>query len=265
MTVGIIAVSVGAAASIYGAYSNSRNASAARDQQQRMYDGQMATAQENQQYYRTRYGPLESKLLGYATSDGYSPDYGKALGTLTTQFANTRRNTMSQNAGYGYSGLNRGQALGLDIEKGKAIAGLGLQDDINKRQVGLQLLNHDRSFDATQGLSNAQGAQGDRAGQSAAGYSQAAQAGWANVGTGLSGLATYLSSRQNPDIQDLMKKYGGNNQEQLPTQVNDFSDQIQPFSSQTSNGYGGYGGTPAFDSALGGAPDPYGIPAYGDY
>jgi hypothetical protein len=251
----VTAAVVGAGVSAYSAYSNQQNAKKARSQQQAMYDQERMTAEEERNYYRKRYAPLEDKLLGYATSEGYTPQYGLALGTLSNKFAGLKRDALAQNAAYGYSGLNRGQQLGLGIEQAKATAGLGLQDQANKTQVGLSLLNHDRSFDAARGAMGVYGQQGDRYGNQAAGYSGAAQAGWGSLASGIGGLATYLGTRDNGSDTvkpptDLTtpgaREWGGGID---PSML--YPGQPQPY---------GYQPPQSYDSALAGAPDPYGIP-----
>lgn len=194
-----IAMGVGTAiVGMYSANKASQNATDARNQQMNMYNQGLAKSQEEEAYYRARYGPMEDQMLEEANGPlRHSEGYGLALGAMKEKQQGQLKHAITG------SDYDRGTLTTMNIEGAKSEAGLALGDyaqQANKR-VAIQqaLLSRDLSGQFGMAQVNQGNIVGNALGQQADNSEKQAGAGATGISQALGSLAKYYGQKSAPD------------------------------------------------------------------
>ena len=198
----MVAAAVTAASAAYSAYSASQNAkqaSAAMGAQQNAANQNLALEQQYMHQQDQLYKPLMTQYVQEAS--GSTPlDYGITSGAIQNNYDAAQRNLATQMAarGLGASGLAGAGAGGLEIGRANALSSAFQQGMVNRRNLGLQVLQHYNPQGAVQGVSNALGNQQQMYGQYAGMYNQAAAQGYGAASSALGSAAQVYGMNQQP-------------------------------------------------------------------
>ena len=159
-------------------------------QQQNAANANLALNQQYMQQQESRYGPLMDQYVQQAS--GSTPlDYGITSGAIQQNYDTAQRNLATQMAARGLSGSGLAGAGtgGLEIGRANALSSAFQQGLVNRRNLGMQVLQHYNPQGAVQGVSNAYGNQQQMYGQYAGMYNQAAAQGYGAASSALGSAA----------------------------------------------------------------------------
>ena len=130
-----------AAYSIYQGVKSGQQANKAQAQRDSLTQQQIDLGEQDQQYYRQKYGPMNQMLVDYAMGNKPSPYLAAAKGQVQqgAQAGLRQINNIEGSTGLGASGIGEGQKLGLTMDVAKANAGLDLQDEAQRYGVAQHL------------------------------------------------------------------------------------------------------------------------------
>jgi len=173
----------------YNANQSGKAAGKATDQQNAMYQQDLASRQAFQAQQQQMYGPLEQKMIEQASSD-QPLYYGQMSGAIQGNYDQAQRglNTQMAMRGMSGSGLQGAQSTGLEMGRAGALSGAFQQGLQARTALGMNVLQRYNPFQNQANVQQGLGQMGEFYGQQANKFNQAAASGWGMVGQGASDL-----------------------------------------------------------------------------